>query len=202
MSHKKRPTPNQFSLFSQIMDRDSIYDLLFSFSSPATIIRVSRTCRFARRAAVDYNSRAYNVDKRLRLFFQNPTEFRSLLARTSSIVSGSFALQFFDRAFYTESDFDLYVSLDQAVTVGKWIESSDGAGKGYVFRPRESQEEKIEDSIKKLRESTWHTENDLDSIEEEYPGPGIGGVYTFTTGETSGGNSGGSGINYADMGKR
>jgi hypothetical protein len=57
----------------------------------------------------DYFARAFNIEKRLSRYFDDPKSFRKLQAETLTVISGSTALQFFQRNFYPESDLDLYV---------------------------------------------------------------------------------------------
>lgn len=109
-------------------------DPIFSFSSPKDIIQLSKTCRLARTAIADYIRRAFNINKHLSRYFDNPVDFRSLQARTGTLISGSNALQFFDRSFYPDSDLDLYVPNMWAEEVGIWMSQH-----GYVFKPLPAQ---------------------------------------------------------------
>ena len=49
------------------------------------------------------------MDRALRRFVDNPHQFRSKLGEYNAIVSGSFALQFFDRVVWPESDLDIFI---------------------------------------------------------------------------------------------
>ena len=59
--------------------------------------------------------------------------FRELQATTGAIISGSTALQFFDRTVYADSDLDIYVQHDRARDLALWLDSI-----GYTFVPLEN----------------------------------------------------------------
>jgi hypothetical protein len=99
----------QLTLFLNIFSRHTIYDAVFSQSDILSIVRFQRICRQAQSAVKDYLARAFNIDRHLSRFFDNPKAFRKLQAETATAISGSSALQFFQRTFYPESDLDLYV---------------------------------------------------------------------------------------------
>ncbi|KAI5117825.1 hypothetical protein M0805_003303 [Coniferiporia weirii] len=115
--------------FTRLLDRDSIYDCLFGHCTPATIFRLGRTCKIARRSVQDYAERVFDIEKFLSHFFTDPFGFRVLQAQTQLIIAGSSALQFMDRTRYAASDLDVYVSAPHFVEVCRWI--MDFGGKGY-----------------------------------------------------------------------
>ncbi|TDL14741.1 hypothetical protein BD410DRAFT_691149, partial [Rickenella mellea] len=77
-------------------------DVLFGHFSAAEIIRMSKTCVAAWKSIESYSSRAWSIHRNLRRFVKDAIEFRSLQARTGTVISGSVALQFIDRTFYPE----------------------------------------------------------------------------------------------------
>jgi hypothetical protein len=111
-------------------------DRVFASLSPASILRYSRTYRSAYRAVSSYCLRTFNINQHVSRFFSQPLDFRSLQARTGLLISGSFALQFFDRTFYPNSDLDLYVDWRYSREVGHWLISD-----GYIFQPRRNMEQ-------------------------------------------------------------
>lgn len=117
----------------QLFDRDQIYDNLLECCSPATLWRISRTCRISHFAVKDYVARTFNIARHFRRFFADPDAFRALQARTGAVVSGSNALQFLDRTVYTEADLDLYVSRKYVRDVCEWL--LEESGRYYRFRP-------------------------------------------------------------------
>jgi hypothetical protein len=56
-----------------------------------------------------YVRRTININRILKRFFPEPDVFRVLQRQTGTLISGSQALQFFDRTFYPESDLDLFL---------------------------------------------------------------------------------------------
>lgn len=125
-----------------VLTRPPIFDGIFSRISPATFIRFGRTCRVARDAVHNFCSRAFSINRHLLRFFSDPIGFRSLQARTGTLISGSNALQFFDRSFYPESDLDLYTHPGHTREVGLWL-----IHEGYQFVPSPSQEGSFEELV-------------------------------------------------------
>ncbi|RPD65283.1 hypothetical protein L226DRAFT_456156 [Lentinus tigrinus ALCF2SS1-7] len=133
--------------------RHPVYDTIFSCLTPASFARISRVCRDIREGAVDFATRAYNINRRLGYYFSDPLAFRALMARTRFFISGSFALQFFDRTFYPGSDLDLYVqkALD-VLEIGRWLEKE-----GYTYKPTVAQRATVDAQIK-IRQAWGETE--------------------------------------------
>ncbi|KAI0083368.1 hypothetical protein BDY19DRAFT_910652 [Irpex rosettiformis] len=115
---------------TQIITNYLIYDLIFSAASPGSILRLARTCKAAHAAMRDYFPRAFNINKHLSHFFDDPLAFRSLQAQTNTLISGSSALQFFDRSIYQGSDLNLYVSFLYRKEIGRWLVAD-----GYEYVP-------------------------------------------------------------------
>jgi hypothetical protein len=112
----------------------TLYDSVFACLSPGTLARYSRTCRGSRDAVLAFNRRAYNINRHLSRFFDNPHEFRAMQACTGTLISGSNALQFLDRTLYEDADLDLYVDDLYREEVGRYLERI-----GYRFEPRQGQ---------------------------------------------------------------
>ena len=112
-----------------ILDNHTLYDRVLDFCSPVTIFRFRRSCRSARYAIQDYDRRAFNINRHLSRFFLDPLDFRRLQARTSAIVSGANALEFFDRTRYQGSDLDVYVvGVKSTCELSQWLLKN-----GYTF---------------------------------------------------------------------
>lgn len=73
------------------------------------IVNLTKTCKAFSNIYGSLISSQWNVEWRLALFVRNVNSFRSLMARTNALVSGSFALQFFDRVHWPASDLDINV---------------------------------------------------------------------------------------------
>ncbi len=121
-----------------------IYEEIFSYCSPRELLRLSRVCRNARVAVQDYMRRVFDVDRRLRYFFADATAFRSLQARTGTLISGSFALRFFERSD-VPFGLDLLVHPQHRHEVGRWLIKA-----GYDFKPAPHQDREFESTIFKI----------------------------------------------------
>ncbi|CAA7266123.1 unnamed protein product [Cyclocybe aegerita] len=109
---------------------DSLLDNL----PAADLLRYSRTCRDTYAAVSSYIRRTFRIECVLGRYF-SPEEilhFRHLQAATGMIISGSTALQFFDRSFYPDSDLDIYVDHPKRKTIALWL-----AGIGYEYDPKQ-----------------------------------------------------------------
>ncbi|KAG1865802.1 hypothetical protein DFJ58DRAFT_770327 [Suillus subalutaceus] len=119
----------------ELFGRAPIYDAIFSCVSPHTLVRIGRSCRIAYAASKDFSHRAYNIHRHLSRYLSEPLNFRSLQARTGTLIAGSNALQFLDRTFYPESDMDLYVHPGHVREVLDYLVEREG----YKFRPDSTQ---------------------------------------------------------------
>jgi hypothetical protein len=111
-----------------------ILEYIFTLTEAVGLLRLSCTCQRLHNAYRAYAQRAFSINKRLSRFFRDPVKFRTVQARGGTLISGSFALQFFDRSFYAESDLDLYLHPGEAKALGTFLVSE-----GYSFVPRPSQ---------------------------------------------------------------
>lgn len=95
--------------------------ILRSTHSILDIFAFGLTCHLAHRAANLYTARAYDIHRDLSRFFSDPMEFRRMQAETGTLISGSFAVQFFERTVYPGSDLDLYAHPGLSMSVGQWL---------------------------------------------------------------------------------
>lgn len=109
--------------------------------------------------------RAYDVHRLLGRFFADPLDFRSLQARTGTVISGSVALQFFSRAHYPSADLDLYLHMRHRKEVGLWV-----VEQGYDFVPAAHQPKCFVTAVK---------EAPYLFPEAVYTLPGIAAIFTF-----------------------
>ncbi|KZT30878.1 hypothetical protein NEOLEDRAFT_1159954 [Neolentinus lepideus HHB14362 ss-1] len=107
----------------EVLSRPPIYDLILAQLSPAGLVRIgtSHTCKLAQAAVFSFYGRAFNINRHLSRFFNDPLAFRSFQARTASLISGSSALQFLDQ-------------------LGRWLMDREG----YEYKPYETQETDFE----------------------------------------------------------
>ncbi|RPD52517.1 hypothetical protein L227DRAFT_514713 [Lentinus tigrinus ALCF2SS1-6] len=136
-------TTFQFSLpLQEVLRNHVIYREILGYCSPMTLLRFKRTCRLASLAVKDYMELSFNINQRLARFFDDPRAFRSLQARTGILISGSTALQFFDRSLYADSGLDLFVHKPHRREIGRWLLQS-----GYTFVPESYQDPDFEITI-------------------------------------------------------
>lgn len=112
---------------------------MFDHLNPDDIYRFSSTSKAARDIVTTYITQKFSLTVLLSRFFNDPTEvehFWSLMSTTGMFISGSSAVQFFDRSIYTESDLDLYIEDISAAEVSSWLSSV-----GYNIRIRDSEYE-------------------------------------------------------------
>ncbi|KAI0658617.1 hypothetical protein C8Q70DRAFT_179032 [Cubamyces menziesii] len=160
--------PLQAPFSERVIYDELIYEPIFDNCSAATLLHIARTCRASHRAITAYCRVAFNIDRLLSRFFPSPVPlcsvicrarhehsrifdrtraFRSLQARTGTLISGSCALQFFDRTVYPESDLDLYVHMRHRREVGRWL-----VQEGYTYEPTSHQDQNLELEIAKVYE--------------------------------------------------
>lgn len=108
-------------------------DALLDNLSTADIFRFGRASKSARHTLQSYLRRRYKLHQVLSRFFteDQTEELRTLMSRTSMIISGSVALQFLDRTIYPDSDLDLYAPLKNAWHISDWLVSA-----GYAYAPK------------------------------------------------------------------
>ena len=118
------------SPIATLLNTKAVSDTLFNYLTPASLIRTALTCRAAKLAVATYMQGAFDINKHLSRFFPDPVAFRSLQARTGSLISGSNALQFLNRTVYKKSDVDLYVPQWNAKVMVEFLHSL-----GYEYCP-------------------------------------------------------------------
>ncbi|TFY70235.1 hypothetical protein EVG20_g2782 [Dentipellis fragilis] len=121
-----------------VVSNHTILDAIFAFSSPGTIIRISRTCRRIYAHVKSYLRVAYDINRHLSSFFPDPAAFRSIQARTTTLIAGSNALQLFERTIYPNADLDLYVPKPCVAEVGALSSLLEA---DYIFVATENQED-------------------------------------------------------------
>lgn len=150
-----------------------LYDPILSCCNAAELLRLARTCKAFRNTVLDFIPRAFNINRNLLQFFADPIGFRIMLSDTGAIVSGSFALQFFIRAYYPLSDLDIYVEAKKSEHVGQWLLRN-----GYTYVPAKrdyhettlQQDNNFKLAIKFLRHG-W--------IGDDFSSSGVKGVFNF-----------------------
>jgi len=118
-----------------VLTSPPIYDHLYEYCSPRTLLRIARTCKGANEATKEYLSHTFSIRyaAQLRRFFPEAGDvlcFRQLQADLEFLVFGSQAQQLLDCTLYSTSDLNLYVRLDHASAVADWL-----MARGYHFVP-------------------------------------------------------------------
>lgn len=147
-SLEDEPPPHVF--VDQIIFNHLIHEIIFSHLTPLEFLRLAKTCRLVYAVVQTFITRTFNINRALSRFFSDPIAFRSLQARTGTLISGSFALQFFDRTFYSESDLDLYVHPQFKQEVALWFPQN-----GYQFVPGRHQRPDLEETIRRGGSGGW-----------------------------------------------
>ncbi|KAL8763422.1 MAG: hypothetical protein Q9194_007353 [Teloschistes cf. exilis] len=94
-----------------VLDYDAQYpvcDRICSFLPIGDLINLTRTCRQLSSLYQNLLPAQWNIDHRLLRFVKDPKALRSFMGKHDVLISGSFAIQFFERVTWKESDLDLY----------------------------------------------------------------------------------------------
>ncbi|KAI0076966.1 hypothetical protein K474DRAFT_1754359 [Panus rudis PR-1116 ss-1] len=141
--------------------------MIFEECPPSTLIRFRATCYRAYLIVNNYIQRKHRIDRLLGRFFDDPLGFRNMQARTATLISGSIALQFFNKKYYEDSDMDLYVPMRYREEVGDYLTSV-----GYCYTPRWNQQ----------KHSTFHDavwDRSVVNATGNYIMRGVAGVFDF-----------------------
>lgn len=147
--------------------------------SPVALIRYSQVNKTTKQIAESYIQREFTVNRVLSRYF-TPVEvlcLHYLQSTTQMFISGSTALQFFDRTNYPQSDLDLYVEHKFRVNVVTWLMAI-----GYKFQPRKgysSLEEQLAFSWSDTDPSVSASNPFFESRSNGYFGRGVANVYNF-----------------------
>ncbi|TCD64339.1 hypothetical protein EIP91_004249 [Steccherinum ochraceum] len=130
------------SAASRVLCVSELLGMILTLLPPAVVAAVGQTCHTARKGVSSYTKTAFNVDTVLSLFFNDPRAFRSLLAKTGSVVSGSAALQAAARVRYPGSDLDVYVYCEALANVVQFMTAA-----GYEYHPYHHQPESLAEAM-------------------------------------------------------
>ena len=163
----------QVPVAHRLLTEDTFYVTIFDYCSARSLVLLLRTCRPVNNAVRMYMDKRFNINRILDRYFSDAMSFRFLQARTGTLISGSSALQYFDRSFYPTSDLDIYVSRVWAREVGQFL-----LQQGYQFCRDSSQHPTFNSALKEKRvaNATAHYGNFK----------GIAAVFTFKKGQAKG----------------
>ena len=157
-----------FNLSDRVLTDPSITTILFDLCPVVVLVQLLKTSHRLRNAVNAYIAQAFTVDRIISRYFEDPSSFRSMQAHTATIISGSAALQFFDRSSYPGSDLDLYVPILGAEKLTCFIIEN-----GYTFVPHFGQKSTLKDALEESAMPSW--------TEDQYSATrSIAGVFGFT----------------------
>lgn len=97
-------------------------DTFFSFWPIVDIIHLCSTCFRLNLLFKSYQRIVWDPTTFFARWFSKPYAFRRLLGLCNAVVSGSQALQFFDRTEYTDSDLDIFLPPTGVMSMAEWLE--------------------------------------------------------------------------------
>jgi hypothetical protein len=101
--------PTQLLGWQDIFKCYPIFDTICAHLEPSDIISLRLTTKQLSPLFETLFRTQWNINRQLTRFIKDPISFRSQLAEHDALISGSFALQFFDRRIWRDSDLDVYV---------------------------------------------------------------------------------------------
>lgn len=144
-----------------------IQDATFGYLAPLHLARLAKTSRGFRTAIKAYLRSQFNPHVLLSRFSLNVTAFQSLQAQTGTLISGSIALNFFQRTPRDWDPLDIFVYFQHRTRVARWLVDS-----GYSFIPFVTQSPDLDFAV---------TEGVLREGEQTAYQFGICGVLMFQT---------------------
>lgn len=79
-----------------------------------SIIALSQTCKPLSNLYKRIQPTQWNIDRRLKEFFDEPSRFRSLMGECDALISGCFAVEFFERMKFPQRTLEIYVEGSKA----------------------------------------------------------------------------------------
>ncbi|TEB28824.1 hypothetical protein FA13DRAFT_760060 [Coprinellus micaceus] len=138
--HVSPPNPIKLSAFESFVNSFEIYRprrswRLLSYFSARDLVRLGKTSAFMRTVVKGYAANVWNINKFLACWFNRPVDFRSVLALTGAVTTGSQVIQFFDRRRpRLKSDLDIFTRVAGALPLTLYLEA-DGYRRKYKHWP-------------------------------------------------------------------
>ena len=110
----KNPSATIFTVFDPISVYP-IFEKITSYLGARELVRLARTCTVMRNNIDSLKQSHWNINVKLRPFFNDPRAFRSLQAKHDLLITGIFAARFFGRRDLMNTggpDFQIYVRGD------------------------------------------------------------------------------------------
>lgn len=125
--------------YSNIISRlYPVNNSVLGYLGPADLVRMEKINKEYRATTTTFMRRAYNIDRQLIGFLPDPHSFRRMQSKTGTVISGSFALQFFTRVYYPETALDIFVGSLYREEVGGWLSSN-----GFIYTPFTKTHDKV-----------------------------------------------------------
>ncbi|KAI0029336.1 hypothetical protein K488DRAFT_15199, partial [Vararia minispora EC-137] len=153
---------------------------LCSCLSPRDLAALLACSRLINAEVSAYCRRAFSINRILQPYFRSPDSFRVLQSTTGTLISGSAALQFFDRTEYPSSDLDLYVEHRYVARVVAFLQNEGYTFQAWTFQPPTVEETLVEISRRIQSHNHMFGEN---GEREHYTGGGLAGVLHFHKGD-------------------
>ena len=122
---KKQKQANVVTLL-ELFNEFPVVEKLCSYLAIGDIISLTRTCKRLSPLYQEVLPSQWNVDRHLQRFVDNPVAFRMMMADCDALVSGSLALQFFERKTWLESDLDVYVNFSRSIDFRQYLCEHEG----------------------------------------------------------------------------
>lgn len=140
---------------------DHVVFNILSFCSIKELMALGGACWHARCLILHYQSMVWSFQRRFQLWFPNTAGFQAMLYRHKAIVSGSQAIQFFDRTFCPDDPLEIYVRHNRAPRMFEWIESQGYFAASNPARSYDAVEsgtiqlKRALDHVERLYDATW-----------------------------------------------
>jgi hypothetical protein len=118
---------NQSLSWQDIFQCYPIFDTICAHLEPNDILYLRLTTKQLSPFFETLFRTQWNINRQLLRFIKDPISFRSQLAEHDALISGSFALQFFERRIWRDSDLDVYVEeLKSPDALGDYLIENEG----------------------------------------------------------------------------
>jgi hypothetical protein len=90
-----------------------VFDTLCTYLEPPDLLAIRRTTKEFAALYSSAGASQFKINLLLKRFVKDPIALRSTLATHHALISGSAALQLFERVVWSDSDLDIYVENDE-----------------------------------------------------------------------------------------
>ncbi|KAH6684495.1 hypothetical protein B0J14DRAFT_13981 [Halenospora varia] len=121
--------------WEDIFQTYTIFDGICACLEPQDLIALQRTSKQLSGLFDTLFKTQWNINRQLKRFVHDPVVLRSLMSRLDALVSGSFALQFFERVVWKDSDLDIYVEYGREDETTTMLEQHLVEAEVYTVKP-------------------------------------------------------------------